>query len=259
MNKERIDKLTWLILNHVISAFGLRMRDNELIYIYRLPQDGCKNIRETDRALSKTKGGSVHVITITDNLNEVFRFVNLDRERYEKGFEDMFTYSSWIVKNCSYLTRVVINSLYNGLGSDSMNTDKELHDDLRKFVSYVTLSHEEIRDNDIFPAMLYYNIKEDIVRNFFWDEKLEEEFRKLKKQQLFKNEVFNKFNSDKMVLWIPELKDNPELISEYGRAFINYVTREEVGKFPDYLVDSEPAEVRRDAILFYESEFKTTK
>jgi hypothetical protein len=254
MNKDRIDKLTWLILNHVISAFGLRMKDDKLIYIYRLPPDGCKNIYKTDRKLSKP--GSVHTIHITDDLNEVFRFVNLDRVKYEEGFKDMFSYSSWIVSNCSYLTRVVISSLNNGISSDSIKTDKELHDDLRKFISYVTLSHEEIKDNDTFPAMMYYNIKEDIVRNFFFDEELEERFRRLKKKELFKNEVFNKFNADKVVYWVPTLKDNPELINEFCRKFISYITGNKVERFPDYLVDSELAEIRREVILFYEYMFK---
>jgi hypothetical protein len=231
------------------------MREEELVYMYRLPPDGYKNIYKIDRALSKTTGSSLHIVHVTDDLNEVFNFVNLDRIRYEDGFSTMFEYSSWVLENCSYLTRAVINSLNHGAESDSVKLDEELRDDLRKFVGYVTLSHEEIRDNEIFPAMLYYNIKEEIIRNFFYSDELEDQFKKLKKKELFKNEVLDKFNSGKMVVWIPALKDNPELINKFGRSFINYMTDEKVERFPDYLVDSENAEIRRDAILFYENEF----
>lgn len=254
LSKNRTDKLTWLILNHVISAFGLRMRDNELVYIYKLPPDGCKNIYKTDRYL---KGGDTHIIPITSDFNEVFRFVHLNRSTYENGFNNIFDYNSFMLK-CAYLTRVVINSLERGLESDSIKTDEDLREDLRRFLQYVKLSHEEIRDNDIFPAMLYYNIKEDIVRNFFYDEELEEKFKKLKRVRLFRNELEHKFNSTKMVRWIPELKDHPTLINMFGRKFIMYATEGKVERFPNYLVDSEDAEIRRDTLLFYEHDFTKT-
>lgn len=254
LDKDRTDKLTWLILNHVISAFGLRMRDDKLIYMYRLPPDGCKNILKTNRVL---KGGDLHIIPITSDLTEVFHFVNLDRDRYEQGFDTMFDYNSFMMK-CSYLTRIVINSLENGVKSDSIKTDENLCTDLRKFLIYLKLSHEEIKDNDIFPAMLYYNIKEDIVRNFFCDEELEEKFKKLKRVHLFKNELAHKFNAHKIVGWIPALNDNPTLIDMFGRQFIKTVTEGKVEKFPDYLVDSEEAEIRREALFFYEYDFLQT-
>jgi hypothetical protein len=227
------------------------MKDDKLIYMYKLPQDGCKNILKTDRVL---RGGDLHIIPITSDLTEVFRFVSLDRNRYEQGFENMFDYNSFMMK-CSYFTRVVVNSLESGIKSDSMKTDGDLCTDLRKFLSYLKLSHEEIRDNDIFPAMLYYNIKEDIVRNFFYNEELEDKFKKLKKVHLFKNELQHKFNACKMVSWIPAFKDNPTLINMFGRHFIKTATEGKVERFPDYLVDSEEAEIRRDALFFYEHDF----
>jgi hypothetical protein len=252
LNKNRIDKLTWLILNHVISAFGLRMRNEELIYIYKIPQDGCKNIYKIDRTLAK---GDTHVIIVTTDLNEVFKFCGLDRTVYEEGFTDMFAYSSWLVKNCSYLTRAVVTSLKHGVESDSLKADDELWIDLKKFLLFLNLSHEEVRDNDIFPAMLYYNIKEEIVRNFFFGEELEEKFHKVKKTRLFKNELANKFNSDKLVRWVPELKDDSTLINIFGSAFILSATGGKRETFPDYLVDSEEAEIRRDVKQFYEFVF----
>ena len=252
MEKDRIDKLTWLILNNVISLFGLKMRKDELIYIYRIPQDGCKNIYKINRLL---KGGSWHIVHITDDLNKIFEFVGLDRNEYEDGFKTMFDYNSWIIRNCLYLSRLVINSLEHGLETDSIKTDEQLHEDLKRFLTYTRLSHEEIKDNSIFPAMLYYNIKEEIIRNFFWDEELEEKFRKLKKAHLFKNELANKFNTKKIVHWIPKLKGNQVLIDLFGRNFIKYATKGKIESFPDYLVDSEEAEIRREAINFYEYDF----
>jgi len=252
MEKERLDKLTWLILNHVISAFGLRMKGEELIYMYKIPKDGCTNIYKTDRTL---RGGDLHIIKLTSDLNEVFRFVNLDRAEYEKGFKSMFEFNSWFIQNCSYLTRVVINSLEHGLETDSAKTDEVLYEDLKRFLTFTRLSHEEIRDNDLFPALLYYNLKEDIVRNFFFDEEIEGKFLLLKKTHLFKNELDGKFNSSKLVNWIPALKNNLILLNMFGRSFITFVTSGKLEKFPDYLVDNEPAEVRRDVLNFYEYEF----
>jgi hypothetical protein len=252
LDKTRLDKLTWLILNHVISGFGLRMRKDELIYAYKLPPDGCKNIYTTDRTL---RGGDLHVIPITTDLNEVFRFCGLDRNKYEEGFDDMFSYSNWIIKNCSYLTRAVINSLRHGTESDSIKTDIDLWTDLRKFVLFLDLSHEEIEDNTLFTALLYYNIREDIVRNFFYDEELEEKFTSLKKQRLFKTELEDKFGTSKLVNWLPELKDKQDLINLFGTSFITYMTGGKKEKFPEYLVDSERAEIRRDVKEFYEYVF----
>lgn len=251
--KNRIDKLTWLILNNVISPFGLRMRNDELVYSYKLPPDGCKNIYKTDRTL---KGGNTYFIPLTKDFNEVFRFVNLDKERYDKGFEDWIQYTSFLLENCSYLTRVVINSLQHGIETDSMKSDMELLADLKKFLLYVRLSHQElIKDNKMFPAMLYYNIKEDIVRNFFYTEELEERIKSIKKRELFKNELANKFNAKKITAWLPELKKDTELLNMFGRTFINYITEGKLGTFPDYLVDSEESEIRREALLFYDYMF----
>jgi hypothetical protein len=231
------------------------MRENELIYAYRLPPDGSKSLRKTDRLC---KGGGMHVIHVTDDLNEVFRFCGLDRERYEAGFKSWFDYVSWLFNNCKYMTRIVINSLQNGVesNSDSLKTDEELFFDLKKFLLYVRLSHEEIRDNDRFPALLYYNIKEDIVRNFFFDEELEERFINIKRKHLFKNELEGKFNSEKLVRWIPALKDNTELLNLFGKAFITFMTEGKVERFPKYLLDSEYADIRRDALSFYEDIFE---
>jgi hypothetical protein len=233
------------------------MRNDELIYIYKIPQDGCKNIYKIDRTLAK---GDTHVIPITTDLTEVFKFCGLDRAVYEKGFDDMFAYSSWLIRHCSYITRAVVNSLRHGIETEILKSNEELWLDLKKFLLFLNLSHEEVRDNDIFPAMLYYNIKEDIVRNFFFDEELEEKFHRIKKQRLFKNELANKFNSEKLVRWLPELKSDSEwsqnhLINMFGSAFILYATGGKRETYPDYLVDREEAEIRRDVKQFYEFVF----
>jgi hypothetical protein len=254
--KTRIDKLTWLILNHVISVFGLRMKEHVLVYMYKLPPDGCTNILKTDRTL---KGGDMHIISITTDLNEVFRFCGLDRNEYEKGFLGWFEYSSWIMTNCKYMTRVIIGSLQNGIETDSMKADPDLLNDMKKFLLYVRLSHTEVKDNELYPALFYYNIKEDIVRNFFWDEELEERFASVKKRCLFKNELEGKFTSELLVRWMPELKDDPDLINMFGKAFITFATNGKVERFPKYLVDSEKAEIRRDAQTFYSQVFQQSE
>lgn len=255
MNKNRIDKLTYIILNNVISMFGLRIRNDELVYIYRIPLDGCKNTSTIKRTLEK---GNFHIIPITSDLTEVFNFVHLDRNEYEEGFKDMFTYFNWILKNCSYLTRIVIDSLEHGLYSDTIKKDEELKNDIRKFLLYVKSSHEEVKDNELAPAMLYYNIKENIIRNFFYNENLEKKFKKIKKTNLFKNELVDKFTGEKVKYWIPELKNDPKLLNIFSRAFIFYVTDKKLENFPDYLIDSETAEIRREVVLFYNYEFLNT-
>jgi hypothetical protein len=229
------------------------MRGEDLLYIYKIPPDGCKNVYKTDRTL---KGGNTYIIPIKKGFDEVFAFVNLDKERFDKGFESWIEYTSFLVENCSYFTRVVINSLQYGVETDSLKSDVELLADVKKFLLFMRVSHQElIKDNDIFPAMLYYNIKENIVRRFFFDEELEEKFLKIKKTNLFKNELANKFNSTKLGRWIPELTKDQALMNLFGRTFIKYVTDDHIGKFPDYLVDSEESEIRREVLLFYDYVF----
>ena len=248
MNKDRINKLTYLILNNVISKFGLRIRNDKLVFLYRLPLDGCKNIHEINRILDK---GNFHVVPVTSDLKEIFNFVHLDYDEYEQGFKDMFTYSNWILRNCSYLTRLDINSLKHGLENYDFEEDVEFKNDIRKFLSYVKLSHEEIRDNELTPALSYYNIREDIVRNFFYNEKLEEKLLEYKKNDLFKNELLDKFTGDKIVFWIPELNENKKLLDKFLHSFISYVTDGKKENFSNHLIDNETAEIRREAVLFY--------
>jgi len=249
----RLNKLTYLLINNIISNFGLRIRNEDLLYLYKLPPDGYnKKDVQTDRFM---KGGSMHVVRVPASKEDIFSFINLDYKEYEKGFENMYAFTNWLLNNCSFITKNLINSLEYRKDSDSIKCDEELYTDINAFLSCVKLSHAEIKHFDIFPAMLYYNIKEEIIRDFFYNEKLEERFRELKIAHLLKSELENKFTSSKFVTWIPELRNDSTLAGMFSAAFINYVTDGHVDKFVNYLVDNEKSDVRRDAVIFYNEIF----
>jgi hypothetical protein len=242
MNKY--DALMYYLLNRLLMNFGMRYRANEkedVVYMYRI----------NNYALGKN---SMHVVKLSDNVADAFRFLKLDYEDYKKqDFKYILEFVDYFTTRCPYLTRSIVNSIEKEIRTTVERTDTI--NQIDKFVKSLKLGHVVLGDFDFLPVMMYQNLRESIIRNFFDEEKVHEQFITIKLQHLREVELVNKFSPKKLVTWVTELETDSALAGIFSTMFVNYITHNEWKKFPRYLVDNDVNIIKKEVLNFYGYQF----
>lgn len=234
----------------MLLCFGLRLMNNgKLVFIYRIRN--YVNPETTE---------SVSIIHLEGDISDAFLFLNMDYEDYKKQkFSSIFEYVSWFTDNCDYLTVDILQGIEKELKGIEVEKRLEEHKALLRFVDTVKVGHIILKDFKYVPIFMYPNLREKIVRNFFCSEELDEKIIDLKLRHLREVEVQNKFSPKLVIHWISSLKSKPELTGLFTTSFVNYITKNNTGVFPRYMVDTDRSILKKEVISYYYNLFPTTK
>jgi len=237
------DRLMYLILGRILTLFGMRIAgEKRIVFLYR--------IRNYTNAYGKKE--TVKVITLTEDISEAFAFLNMDYDDYKKQeFKTIFDFTSWVTDNCKYLTVGVIRNIEREVNTTPKGERDEILSMAGRFAETVKIGHVVLRDFQYAPLVMYDNLREKIVRNFFYEEKVQNEFINLKLIHLKEVELPGKFSPLQVVSWIRPLRAKPILTGIFTTSFVNYITQYETAKFPRFLVDADVASIKKEVISYY--------
>lgn len=217
------------------------VHDKKIVFLYRI-----KNYTNA------YKSESSHVIKLTDKLSDVFDFLGMDYTDYKKQqFKSIFEFTDWFTENCKYLTVEIVKSLENEIKA---TPEKDRPDVLRaagRFVETVKIGHIILRDFQYAPIMMYDNLRERIVRHYFDSEEVQNNFINLKLAHLKETEIPGKFSPKQVITWIPELRSKSSLTGIFTRSFVDYITQNNVKRFPRFLVDTDRGIIKKEVISYY--------
>jgi hypothetical protein len=224
------------------------MNEKKIVFLYRI-----KNY--TDSAKD-----SVHVIRLTDDVSKVFEFLNMDYDDYkEQQFETIFDFTDWVVQNCKYLTVDIIRGIEKEMEAIPERDRGETHKMVKRFTETIKIGHIVLRDFQYVPIMMYMNLRESIIRNFFCTDDVDEQFIKIKLEHLKDVELPNKFSPKLIINWIRPLRSKPSLTGLFTTSFVNYVTKNDTKLFPRFLIDTDSAIVKKEVISYYYNLFPQTE
>lgn len=258
MMKDKQFKVAFVVMNKILIRFGLRIttRDGEqrLVFLLKIPDYDTNNGTKLNLA-----GKGVFVIDVTTDIDKAFEFLKIDKNIIER-LDNIMHFTYYFIGNCPYLTLSVLKALEKELGESNhlYKGDPETKEGLEEFIHYANISELRPNEFDFYPLLVYSNLKERIVRNFFDDEEFD---KRIISKKIEYKEDFNlssKYSSLKLVNWLPELIDDPELAGNVSLAFINHVTDNNPSEFPSYLIDTTGIEIRREIETFYEYVYKHT-
>lgn len=236
------DQLMIIILNRILPFFGMRIvNEKKIVYLFRI-----KNYTDP------IKIESSHIIKLTSNLGDVFDFLNMDYSDYKKQqFKSIFEFTDWVTENCKYLTVEIVKSLESEIKA---TPEKDRPDVLRaagRFVETVKIGHIILRDFQYGPIIMYENLRESIVRNYFDSDEVQKQFIDVKIDHLKDVEIPGKFSPKKVITWLPELRSKSSLTGIFTRSFVDYITQNNMKKFPRFLVDTDPGIIKKEVISYY--------
>jgi hypothetical protein len=239
----------YLILNRLLLYFGLRIVNNEkIVFLYRIRDYSSPDHKEVGK-----------VIKLTDDITQAFGFLKLDYADYKKQqFKTIFDFTTWVVDNCKYITVDFIKSLEDEIKKVPETDKTEIWNMASRFVNTIKVGHIILRDFKFLPIIMYPNLKESIVRNYFDSEKVQNEFVDLKLRYLKEVELQNKFSPKAVINWIKPLKHKPELTGIFTVSFVNYITGNDTKLFPRFLIDTDAIIVKKEVISYYYNLFPNT-
>jgi hypothetical protein len=237
------DQLMYLILNRILPMFGVRIvNEKKVVFLY--------HIENYTDPYAPTR--SAHVVKLSDNANDVFGFLNMDYASYKKQqFKTIFEFTDWITTHCKYLTVEIVKSIEKEVQATPEDKRPDVLKAAGRFAETVKIGHIILRDFQYTPVVMYQNLKESIVRSFFDDASVEKQFVDLKLAYLKDTELPNKFSPKHVINWIPTLKSNSTLTGIVTRSFVDYVTQNNVKKFPRFLIDTDPGIVKKEVLSYY--------
>jgi len=242
------DQLTFLLVNKMLSCFGLRLKtDGTLVYIFRIRNYAYAYERE-----------HVSVIPIEGDISDAFLFLNMDYDDYKvQKFETIFEYTTWFTDNCKYLTVELLRGIEKEVKDIPKKDLQDVQRALLRFIDTVKIGHIILRDFHYLPILMYPNLREKIIRNYFQSEELDNKIIDLKLLYT-KEEAQNKFSPLHIITWIRPLKSQGELTSIFVQSFINYITKNKMNDFPRFLVDTDSNIVKQEVISYYYNLFHET-
>lgn len=231
------DSLMYLLLNRILINYGMRIKgDGTIVYLFRT----------TDHAGIR----KAHLIHLSDEVEDAFGFLKMDYEDYQsQKFKNIFQFANYFIDNCRYINRGFLSSLEKH--ASQYVSDTILFRDVMKFIRYIKLAHITVGDFDYLPIITHQNLREAIVRNYFYSEEVSAQFINFKLANLTQVELPGKFSGRQVVQWLPQLQGNPEVTGLLTQAFVNYVTSDYSAVFPRYLIDTDVNVIKKEVISFY--------
>jgi hypothetical protein len=248
MNKY--DELIYLIINRLLLYFGLRIVNNErIVFLYRIRNYNDPKCPEVP-----------HVIRLTTDITKAFGFLNMDYKNYkEQHFETMLDFTNWLTSNCKYVTKEFIKSLEDEILAVSEDRRGEVHNNTLQFISTLKLGHTILKGFQYLPIIMYPNLREMIVRNYFDDEYVQDQFVNLKLEHLKGVELQNKFSPKLVINWIKPLRSNAELTGIFTTSFVNYITGNDTKLFLRLLIDVDVNVMKKEVLSYYYNLFPNSK
>ena len=240
MNKY--DKLTYVILNRILRNFGIHVyNNNRIVFLYKITNYVGKELK------TNTK-----IINLSKDVESVFKFLKMDYKYYkEKEFETIFEYASYITDKCPYFTRTIIKYLRDELDKGSYNVDEELKQQMIRFLRYITLSHSVLKEFDFTPLLMYKNLKEVVVRNYYDSDEVTNQIVDAKLELRVDKDLIGKFSGLHVINWIHALRGNTNLTGMFIYSFVDYVTGGNKKHFPRFLIDNETTIIKKEVLTFY--------
>lgn len=244
------DQLTYIILNRILSCFGIRILGGEKIkYIYRITDYTDPEKKEV-----------VKIIALSSDVEDAFSFLKMDYANYKKQqFNTIFEYVEWMTKRCRYLTVDIIKSLAKDVNVISENERTDVQQALSRFCDSVKIGHIVLRDFQYAPIIMYPNLRESIVRSYFNSEEIDNQFINIKLTYLCEKELPFKFSPLLIVNWIEALKSDSKLTGLFTTSFVNYITKNDQTKFPRFLIDHDVNIIRKEVLSYYYNIFPHTQ
>lgn len=202
---------------------------------------------------------SAHVVRMTEDITKAFDFLKMDYEDYQKQqFKSIFEYTEYMVSNCRYITVDLLKNLEAEVNTVPENLRTEVQKMMIRFVEIVKIGHYVLRDFKFVPVMMYLNLRESIVRNFFDEVEVQDQFVDLKFRYQKDTELQGKFSPKLVVTWVKPLKHDSRLTGIFTTAFVNYVTQNKPGNFPRFMIDTDVCFIRKEVISYYYNLFDKT-
>ena len=236
----------YLILNRILLLFGVRIvNDKKVVFLYH-----------TYDYSGPERKQSGHVIKLSDNSKDVFGFLNMDYSDYKKQqFKTIFEFTEWVTENCKYLTVNIVKDIAKEVEKIPEKERHELLTLANKFVNTIKIGHIILRDFQYTPIIMYPNLRESIVRNYFDSDEVTNQFVNIKLERLHKTELPGKFSPRNVVHWIRPLRSNPKLTGIFTRSFVDYITQNNFREFPRFLVDIDKEVLKKEVISYYYNMF----
>jgi hypothetical protein len=233
------DPLMFTLLQRILSMYGMRIKsDDSIVYIHRIVD------------YTNPRSHSVHIIKLTDDISKAFSFVKMDYKDYKsQQFKNIFEFTEYVLENCPYITVSLLRALENEIGATKEKT--EVMEQIDKLIRTIKLGHVVLKDFDFLPVMMYLDLREKIIRNFFDTDDVQNQFIDIKFRNTKNEALVGKFTPLKLVTWLKPLKEKPILASTFSLAFVNYITKNTPERFPRYLVDTDTNIIKREVLSFY--------
>jgi hypothetical protein len=230
--------------------FGVRIaNENKIVFLYR--------IRDYTDPLMKE---SCHVIRLSDDISDAFAFLNMDYDDYkEQQFKNIFEFTDWVVTNCRYLTVDIVKNISKEVEATPEVDKTDLIKMAGRFAETIKIGHVVLRDFQYYPIMMYLDLRESIVRNYFDTEEVTNQFVDLKLRHLRESGLKGKFSPKQIINWIHPLRTKPALTGMFTFSFVNYITQNSPAKFPRYLIDTDAGIVKKEVISYYYNLFPNTE
>ena len=240
MNKY--DKLTYVILNKIAKNFGMYVTpQNRVVFTYRV--------------INYTGGeskSSMKVIELSKDVETIFKFLKMDYKEYiSKDFKHIFEYVSYMTDHCPYFTKTIVKYLRDELDKESFDPDKELKEQVVRFLRTIVLSHSVLRDFDFTPLIMYKNLKEAVVRRHFDNEEVTNQIVNAKLEFRNDKDLIGKFSGLKVINWIHALRGDSKLTGVFIYSFVDYITKGSPKDFPRFLIDNEATIIKKEVLTYY--------
>lgn len=243
---QNYDKLTFVILNKILSKFGMRIKAGaKVVYLY-------KRINyTTDIPITKLR-----IIQLSDDVETAFTFLKMDYRTYKKKeFKHIMEFVSYMTDECPYFTKDIVKYLREQLDLEAFNEDEELKKQVIRFVRTIVLSHAVVREFDFTPIYMYSNLREAIVRKHYSSKEVTDQIVQAKLELREDKDLIGKFSGGNVVNWIRPLRKDSTLTGMFTQAFVNYKTDNIDKDFPKYLIDNDKTIIKTEVLKFYSDVF----
>ena len=239
---QKYDKLTYIILNRILSNFGMRIANNDqIVFLYRVTNYTAGEIKS-----------SVKVIKLSKDVESIFRFLKMDYQDYKnREFKHIFDFVSYMTDYCPFFTKTIVKYIKDELDKGSYQQDEELEKQVSRFVRTIILSHSVIMEFDFTPLLMYKNLKEAVVRRHYGTDEVTNQIVQAKLEFRNDKDLIGKFSGLNVINWIHALRGDSKLTGVFIESFINYVTKNNPKDFPKFLIDNEKTIIKKEVLIYY--------
>lgn len=187
----------------------------------------------------RSKGSGVcRDILVSNNPEQIFRFLGFNFERYQKGFETLHSIFKFIVSSSHFNGDFFALENLSSKKRNSMSKRKRY----LKFLVYIEKKRSRIKEcfYEKDPSMYL-----GIIDHEFPEANILMQISECERVEVQKSIISEKFNGQKVMLWVPELSAGLEL----GRVLLEY--RHSKDDFNAFLLSATELDLEQDFKTWY--------